>query len=871
MLALLLAASLAPQVTSIHFDDPSGEEDNAWTWFGAFDPTRDAFWIANSSTDQDGSRIARLDLATGSVPDVLNLPERAFYLEATPDGSTLVALRLDGDVQIIDLAAGTVRANLAGNFIGAGEVDTDSMGSRAIAFSTCGDRGVTVIDLGTASIERQFQLPVPPACATKSFMAGDDVTLAVAGSSNFVTVNTVTEIMTGSLAMQGDIPFALDHDASRNIAVVFSHRQDGNVVTSIDVATSTVIGRRFVPGQPLEFGSSGHAVDDSGTRAVFNSAEGAVFVDLAAGTWRLLSNTRGPVGLTHDGSRAFVVGRSHLELRDVQTGQLLSRRKVPGRGRRVDAMRHPLVDQFVLDADARVEVLDLTGPVPAILDTNPGAGPEADGPFALAVDPTGTFAAVTARDSYDLRLVDLSNASVAQRVDVGAQPVDVAFASDGALLVAHAAGEKVTEFDPVTLAEIASIGLPGRAVEMWVEDDPNLAWFHVQGDVSRLIVRVNRSSGGLDRVVRLRSGVDPDEYLATFPSQSLRPKVVIDLGRGLAYALHQTAGLLDTHELSSGMLVSSINIAPGAGVDGALALSPSGDALAHQGASLFTVYDLGAAGPSARWQSSTCERFEAVVPAWLGEDIVTIDCAEGKYWNAANGVVLNSAPTPFFSHDGEIHDGRTWASIRNDVVLGEGVYLSRVDALGTFEKLGAQPIVTDGNEPSTLLLEPVTGTPVILGAGPAGAGLHLLDLTPAPPQLSCSPADTNAFGARASIAVNGLFSAGSSLTIRTSGLEPGGMPSLLLISSLAGPPRPVLISGRSLCLAASPGRFNGSVGLANAAGVRSVRVDTEALPIPGLSVAQPGTSWTFQTWYRDRTQTGAPTDNASDAVTVLLR
>lgn len=872
MLAAALALALAPQTTSILIDDPAGEEGRSWAWLGAFDPTRNAFWLSNCDLVEGApSRFTAMDLGSGAVGQFADAPDQAFQVAVTPDGSTLVGLGFNGETRIVDLTTGALRASLPGSYFGNGGLDLDSTGARAMVFSSCSARDVTVLDLGAATIEREFTLPFAPTCFTDSFLAGDDVTLVTAGGPGLAMVDTLTELQTGQAVLPGDTAFALEHDATKNVAVLFAYRGGGNVVTSVDVATQAALGRRFVPGEPISFGALGQAVDDAGTRAIFNSLEGPVLVDLAASTWDRLTIEPGVVGLTHDGLRAFVITTSGLELYDAQTAQLISVTELPGRGRRNGIVRHPSLDLFAVDVEQRVEFIDLSGPAPTVLDASPNVGPDADGPFAMAVDPTGLTAAVTARGSYDLRLLSLETESVLARVDVAAQPVDVAYTNDGGLLVAHGAAKQVTEHDPATLAELSVIPIPGRAIQMWTGNDPNIAWLHVQGSAGRLMVRINRASQSVDRSIALRAGADPALGLLSFFETSLRPKVALDLSRGLVYALHQTVGVLDTHELQTGQLVSSVPVAVGESLDGALALSPRFDALAHQGGDVCTVYDLSTAGPTVRWQAPTCSRIEAIVPAWLGNDVVTVNCTVGDFWEAATGAVIGGSQGALHTYDGQINDGRTWAVVQNFTPVGEGVFLTRLAPSGQTEQIGFIPLSRDGEEPSDLILEPVTGAPILLGAGPGGTGVHLLDFAPAPPQRSCSPAALNANGTRATIEVEGMFSAGSSLTVRTSGLEPGGMPSLLLVSSDVGPPRPLLISGRSLCVAGAVGRFNGQVGVANAAGVRSVGVRTGILPIPGLTVAQPGTSWTFQTWYRDRTQAGAPTDNASDSVTVVLR
>jgi hypothetical protein len=68
-----------------------------------------------------------------------------------------------------------------------------------------------------------------------------------------------------------------------------------------------------------------------------------------------------------------------------------------------------------------------------------------------------------------------------------------------------------------------------------------------------------------------------------------------------------------------------------------------------------------------------------------------------------------------------------------------------------------------------------------------------------------------------------------------------------------------------LCLGGSIGRFNLLVGNASAVGTYERAIDLFAIPQSfGPVFTIPGTTWTFQTWFRDANPT--PTNNFSSAV-----
>jgi hypothetical protein len=120
-------------------------------------------------------------------------------------------------------------------------------------------------------------------------------------------------------------------------------------------------------------------------------------------------------------------------------------------------------------------------------------------------------------------------------------------------------------------------------------------------------------------------------------------------------------------------------------------------------------------------------------------------------------------------------------------------------------------------------------------------------------------------GASATLDVFGsVYSVLNHVSLRTRGLPPGTL-TLMLVGTARGFVANPGGSQGDLCLGGSIGRFNLLVGNASAVGTYERAIDLFAIPQSfGPVFTIPGTTWTFQTWFRDANPT--PTNNFSSAV-----
>ncbi|MEL6428912.1 MAG: integrin alpha [Planctomycetota bacterium] len=141
--------------------------------------------------------------------------------------------------------------------------------------------------------------------------------------------------------------------------------------------------------------------------------------------------------------------------------------------------------------------------------------------------------------------------------------------------------------------------------------------------------------------------------------------------------------------------------------------------------------------------------------------------------------------------------------------------------------------------------------------------------SPQPPigTVYCSPATVGSSGRAATIRAYGSTDPlDNCLTLTVSGFVPGEFGYFVVGDGPASVVPPNTIG--TLCVGGTTlGRFNRAEQFVRGPG-GSLGVDLSALPtIPTRSV-QPGETWYFQCWFRDRTPGGAPTSNFSEAVAI---
>ena len=120
------------------------------------------------------------------------------------------------------------------------------------------------------------------------------------------------------------------------------------------------------------------------------------------------------------------------------------------------------------------------------------------------------------------------------------------------------------------------------------------------------------------------------------------------------------------------------------------------------------------------------------------------------------------------------------------------------------------------------------------------------------------------------IAHSGAFGtpngSGGDLYLRATDLPPN----MLMMFVMSTAPGSIPLGGGGngvICLASPVGRFQSQALQADALGVASIAVDTQALPIPGGTASAGSTYW-FQGWFRDLTPAGIPTSSVTTSISV---
>jgi len=132
----------------------------------------------------------------------------------------------------------------------------------------------------------------------------------------------------------------------------------------------------------------------------------------------------------------------------------------------------------------------------------------------------------------------------------------------------------------------------------------------------------------------------------------------------------------------------------------------------------------------------------------------------------------------------------------------------------------------------------------------------------------CTPAVPNSSGQPATIEALGSASIGDGTLVLLARQLPQNTPGLFIVSATSGN-LPGAGGGQgTLCLGGKIGRFSLQVMSAGTLGALRAEVDLGQLPSPLGNAVQPGETWNFQAWYRDKNP--ASTSNYSDAVVVTF-
>lgn len=204
--------------------------------------------------------------------------------------------------------------------------------------------------------------------------------------------------------------------------------------------------------------------------------------------------------------------------------------------------------------------------------------------------------------------------------------------------------------------------------------------------------------------------------------------------------------------------------------------------------------------------------------------------------------------------------------------------------VATFDELGnslwsIQFGTTADDLPWGIACTPNRGPFVVGGTMGSLAGTHqgILDIWLArldpniDSQTYCSPAIDNSTGWPGRIHASGTSEVNANHVLLTAEQLPPNMFGYFLASQSQGFVPAFAGSQGNLCLGGFVGRFNEGTQIYNSAeyGAACLELDLATIPLPQGHVAvQPGETWHFQSWYRDRNP--GHTSNLTDAVTVTF-
>lgn len=154
-------------------------------------------------------------------------------------------------------------------------------------------------------------------------------------------------------------------------------------------------------------------------------------------------------------------------------------------------------------------------------------------------------------------------------------------------------------------------------------------------------------------------------------------------------------------------------------------------------------------------------------------------------------------------------------------------------------------------------------------AGSAINGFKLRDSSGPIGTSYCGPANLNSTSQSAEISAVGVDQAGGLPLQLTATRLPADEFGYFMASLTQGYVANFGGSQGNLCLGGQIGGFSQNVMSSGAGGEFSLDVDTLSIPQPGGSVAiQPGETWSFQAWYRDKNP--QRTSNFTDGVAILF-
>ncbi|MEZ6015029.1 MAG: hypothetical protein R3F49_07950 [Planctomycetota bacterium] len=820
------------------------------------------------------SAVTEIDVALGRA--VARSPElqECNVITISPDGTIALAPeRYSGRLRILSVPGLQLLATVnLSPFSGSDYFRSavDSTSTRAVLMDGPNQQ-IWVIDLATATQQRLITLPVT-AYVPEVHIGADDLSMAFRQGQSVYTIDISTGLESARtpISAPGTPGSPIWSDDGSVIAVMTETLANGAKY----VERFTIPGLTSLGWVPLNgaVSQTSFSLDRDGDRGlVFNGTTSSV-ANLVTGT------LTGPIPAAFHGSingqasRVVASTGYDLVVVDAGTGATLGRFLPRGDDRSVNRIQLSPDGRFAAvgrQGSERIELFEITTSAPIRrADVSSGFGVEADGPYTIVVASDGREAAVVARDSDDLRVVEiLGSPTVRGRVELDRGPEHAARRADGRVLVVHGRGASLSVVDLAGPTELVRFALPDPAYFVQPELQGTAAWVLLDGSTSRSLVRMDTATGAILAFVPLPGGAG-----LTSLGRELLATVEFDLPRGRAFVASPDTGQLSLIDLPSASLVTSVTV-PTIMERAALAVSSDGTAVYHRGslvdATAFAVSPQ-SLGSLWTWSCGT--------PPLLATNLATLALFDSDRYILCNGGCISPAVILSAATGSTVSSVSTVIAVQSIRAFDDEVWIDTFNAPIHRYRALAGALTSTGFEGDTKCCSElvfVASTGLAIGMadenGPASAPRddHFFVLDLVQDTITCTPNVPNSTGAVASLRTDGRGFAGAPLIVTVERLQPGGMLGYLLAGSFATPPAPMGFGVGQLCLGGAIARFSQQVQLADSTGRQRFVVDTSSIPSASAPTAVlPGSTWIFQAWHRDTTPSGAVTSNTSIARSV---
>lgn len=887
MLLALAFASLL-QVTPIFLNNGAPDDDQPMLRNSSFDPTGSTLFAYHAS----GS-IVPIDLGSKLAQASLPMDETIYSTQVTPDGSKLIlAGRLSAEVRSLPGLGLLQRVNTS--VIAAQSIHVNASSSRAAVVRGYGIPTITFLDLnaGTQATTQEAPTSVAASVLIQGDFAADDTSFVTIGRRALFSFDSSTGNRIARVPLVGGnrviTQMALTEDRTRVFVLVDdeSGPNDEMVIEEYAAPSFQLLSTIHTGVGPFAVGRDPwFSLDAAGTRATFQLESGAFAINLLTGTTTPLAT--GPLAgslLSSDGTVALVMRDGVNELVDPGTGQTLGARLLSGR-RRDTAKRYPSNPGFVMsyyDSD-RLDFAELTpAGNAAFTEANSGFGDEVDGTKGLTFLHNSSKAVALESDSDGMVFLETESPSLIGRLGLEREPHAIVETSSGELAVIHRRGASLVMVDPETRAVLRRMDLPAPASVLELVPGTDLLWVNVKDRAQRELLLIDTATLVIQRSLVLPGSPPGAEY---------SPDARFDLVNDRVATLDAKAGILRVVDLNSGSILGIGSFPPSA--DAAVFIGPSDERFTVVSTSIgVTSFELAPGGLLPSWSYECDPNVDLAVletHAYLSPDRRRLlvgrehrpqfsNCPESLTLDTETGAVLATG-NPFFSRfipSNLMPDAEQFAA-RNpgNPADGTGIYHLKFNGMGFLPvHVIRTPRVTRARE---FARSQANGRTLALGLAARSPSAALEDVALFVDPLfgrrstDCSQATPNATGAPATLTLDGGGLEGGSLTATVSGLAPGGMLGYLITGSQLTSPMSATGSVGSICIGGETGRYVHQAQTANAGGVQRYRVELDSLPLSiGPFAAQAGSTWAFQSWYRDQTSSGTPTSNFSNAVSARV-